>query len=63
MCGLAGFVDFNAKTSLETLRKMTDCIAHRGPDDSGHEVVQTDSFTLGLGFRRLSIIELSALGH
>lgn len=63
MCGLAGFVDFNAKTSLETLRKMTDCIAQRGPDDSGHEVVQTNGYTLGLGFRRLSIIELSALGH
>ena len=63
MCGLAGFVDFNAKTSLDTLRKMMDCIAHRGPDDSGHELVQTTDFTLGLGFRRLSIIELSALGH
>ncbi len=63
MCGITGFVDFNMHTSLETLRKMTDVIAHRGPDDSGHELVQSDAFTLGLGFRRLSIIELSVLGH
>lgn len=63
MCGIAGFVDFNTQTTLDTLRKMTDVIAHRGPDDNGHELVQHTNYTLGLGFRRLSIIELSALGH
>ncbi|MEO8148387.1 MAG: asparagine synthase (glutamine-hydrolyzing) [Bacteroidia bacterium] len=63
MCGLAGFVDFNCNTKSETLTSMTDCITHRGPDDSGHEYVQANDFTLGLGFRRLSIIELTALGH
>ncbi|PPR15165.1 MAG: Asparagine synthetase [glutamine-hydrolyzing] 1, partial [Proteobacteria bacterium] len=52
MCGIAGYVG-NFNESI--LKKMTDKIAHRGPDGSGHWVCQE----AGLGHRRLSIIDLS----
>ncbi len=60
MCGIAGVVNLNhQKPSLPLLKKMTDSIAHRGPDDSGIEV----SGQAGLGNRRLAIIDLSPKGH
>ena len=63
MCGIAGFVDFR-KTSTETvLRRMTDCMTHRGPDDAGYEVFNAGQAAIGLGQRRLSILDLSPLGH
>ena len=43
----------------QLLRRMTDVLQHRGPDDSGVFV----SGSVGLGHRRLSIIDLSAAGH
>ena len=52
MCGIAGYVG-NFNESI--LKKMTDKIAHRGPDGSGHWVCKE----AGLGHRRLSIIDLS----
>jgi asparagine synthase (glutamine-hydrolysing) len=56
MCGIVGIFNTDgAPVSVVTLRAMTDTIAHRGPDGEGH---YTDSF-LGLGHRRLSIIDLS----
>jgi asparagine synthase (glutamine-hydrolysing) len=63
MCGIAGFCDFTKRSSLERLRQMTDMLYHRGPDDSGYQLVETESAQIGLGHRRLSIIDLSALGH
>src|SRR5579862_2952066 len=60
MCGIAGFVDTAAlPPSANILRRMMDRIAHRGPDDAG---VLADG-PVFLGHRRLSIIDLSALGH
>src|SRR5262245_26477377 len=62
MCGIAGVYAFNAaaEQGLHTLiRRMTTLIAHRGPDDAGHEVLKH----VALGHRRLSIIDLSASGH
>lgn len=63
MCGIAGF--WQAKRSsedpLRVLQAMTASLAHRGPDDSGHFF---DSATgIGLGFRRLAIVDLSPAGH
>lgn len=63
MCGIAGFCDFTKRSSLERLRQMTDMLSHRGPDDGGYQFVETESAQVGLGHRRLSIIDLSALGH
>ncbi|HRY50723.1 MAG TPA: asparagine synthase (glutamine-hydrolyzing) [Candidatus Paceibacterota bacterium] len=60
MCGIAGIFNLNGEpVSPVILRKMTDAIAHRGPDGEGF---YTDSF-IGLGHRRLAIIDLSPAGH
>ncbi len=60
MCGICGEFRFDAnKSDLQTLSKMMDRLAPRGPDDSG-------SFfdgAIGLGHRRLSIIDLSNRAH
>jgi asparagine synthase (glutamine-hydrolysing) len=59
MCGIAGYVSVTASTQSDSvLRRMTDAIAHRGPDDSGY---YHDDFA-HLGHRRLSIIDVAA-GH
>jgi len=63
MCGLAGFVDFRKNTDLSTLKKMTDVLHHRGPDDSGYSFRELQGASIGLGHRRLSILDLSTLGH
>lgn len=63
MCGIAGFIDFKKKTSVEKLKEMTDTLTHRGPDDAGYEVFEDPAALIGLGQRRLSILDLSALGH
>jgi asparagine synthase (glutamine-hydrolysing) len=60
MCGIAGIVYFNNERIVEEylLKKMTDSIIHRGPDDEGFYIHKN----IGLGFRRLSIIDLNT-GH
>lgn len=65
MCGITGFCSFNNSilNPIETLRDMTDAISHRGPDDAGYLIVKTDYGIVGLGHRRLSIIDLSSSGH
>ena len=61
MCGIAGIFDTRGRRPVDRdlLARMTDVLRHRGPDDSGMHVVPG----LGLGHRRLSIIDLSPLGH
>ncbi len=59
MCGVAGFIDFNNSSSKEILIKCTDVLSHRGPDGSGYEFFQNENCQVGLGHRRLSIIDLS----
>jgi asparagine synthase (glutamine-hydrolysing) len=59
MCGIAGFVDFKKKSNAETLAKMSCAVPHRGPDGQGVFFVETEDAVLGLGHRRLSIIDLS----
>lgn len=64
MCGIAGFCIFNGQyKEEELLRSMTDTLHHRGPDDAGYQLYNADQFQLGLGQRRLSILDLSPLGH
>jgi len=60
MCGITGIFNLNGEpVSPVLLRKMTNSIAHRGPDGEGF---YTDGF-IGLGHRRLAIIDLSPAGH
>ncbi len=63
MCGIAGFCDFNKKSNRQTLIDMTDVLHHRGPDDSGYSFYKNDYAYIGLGHRRLSILDLSKHGH
>ncbi|WP_159886342.1 asparagine synthase (glutamine-hydrolyzing) [Paenibacillus puerhi] len=59
MCGITGVMYFeDREPSRELLTSMIDCIVHRGPDDSGF---WSDN-RIGLGFRRLSIIDIKE-GH
>jgi len=60
MCGIAGLIAAG-KIEEHLLRRMTDRLAHRGPDDHGLWL-DPDS-GIGLGHRRLSIIDLSPAGH
>jgi len=60
MCGISGIINFNQKkVKEEELRTMMHKIKHRGPDDQG--VFFDDN--VGLGFVRLSILDLTAAGH
>lgn len=63
MCGFAGFIDYRSATSMEVLNAMASCLVHRGPDDSGMELLHLEKACIGLGFRRLSILDLSQAGH
>lgn len=60
MCGICGKMNFDrsAKVDAALLYAMADSIQHRGPDDDGYYL----SGNIGLGFRRLSIIDLNS-GH
>jgi asparagine synthase (glutamine-hydrolysing) len=58
MCGIAGIITKDtSELTIDRLKKMTDIIAHRGPDGDG-QWISTDG-QVGLGHRRLSIIDLS----
>ena len=62
MCGIAGFAlrkDSTREVGPESLMAMTRALAHRGPDDEGYYCGQG----IGLGSRRLSIIDLSHAGR
>ena len=60
MCGITGIFNLNGEqVSPAILRKMTDAIAHRGPDGEGF---YSDG-CVALGHRRLAIIDLSPAGH
>jgi len=61
MCGISGLANCG---DTETLARMTHVQAHRGPDDSGiWEQRFPDGSYVGLGSRRLAILDLSASGH
>ena len=65
MCGIAGLWDVSASTTADELRRLTtamaDSLVHRGPDDDGVWLDETAG--IGLGQRRLSIVDLSPAGH
>ena len=63
MCGINGFCDFNNRLKKDDIEKANLSLQHRGPDDGETVVFQTPDAHIGLGHRRLSILDLSNLGH
>ena len=65
MCGFVGFLgrgrQFNKGDSKAVLKCMADTIINRGPDDDGYWLDHEKG--IGLGHRRLSIVDLSSAGH
>lgn len=64
MCGITGFIsvnNFSKEDSLGVINKMSSTLSHRGPDDTGYW--QDTSNQIALGHKRLSILDLSTLGH
>src|SRR5919199_877611 len=64
MCGICGVWEYGAaegRVGVELVERMRDTMTHRGPDDAGAAVL--DEGRLGLGFRRLSIVDLSRAGN
>ena len=60
MCGIVGLINLNSvAVAPPILKRMTDEIAHRGPDGEGHWI----EGNVGLGHRRLAILDLSPAGH
>ena len=59
MCGISGYND--SINSIASLTESLNILQHRGPDDSGIYVNKLSK--IGLGHRRLSIIDTSTLGH
>ncbi|HTR30287.1 MAG TPA: asparagine synthase (glutamine-hydrolyzing) [Puia sp.] len=72
MCGIAGILSPDpARVTIRRLKNMTDALAHRGPDGEGHWIDGAGgselpgpepSCAVGLGHRRLSVIDLSPAG-
>jgi len=67
MCGLAGILGPADRARPDAIEAMTRSLAHRGPDDAGTHVERFPAgdaeYALALGHRRLSILDLSPLGH
>jgi asparagine synthase (glutamine-hydrolysing) len=79
MCGICGEIDFSSGVSVQPIQRMCRVLAHRGPDDEGIVFIKGNrnlevkdssefppvekGFEVGLGHRRLSIIDLSEAGH
>jgi asparagine synthase (glutamine-hydrolysing) len=66
VCGIVGILTRKSSLDPEILEQATLSLAHRGPDDFGTVILRPDSpehLELGLGNRRLAILDLSASGH
>jgi len=66
MCGIFGIIGLNARVPTEVLERATQSLAHRGPDDSGTVILRDSGqqpVEVGLGNRRLAILDLSPHGH
>ena len=66
MCGIFGIVAHNSQIPSGVLERGTQSLAHRGPDDHGTVLLHDCTYgsaEIGLGNRRLAILDLSPLGH
>ena len=63
MCGICGYIS-KKNITKEQLKEMNDTMYHRGPNDSGEEIYpMSEDYQVGFAQRRLSILDLSMLGH
>lgn len=62
MCGICGYIG-PKEISEETFRKMNQTMLHRGPDDGGIWQSRNNEHNIGMAHRRLSILDLSQMGH
>jgi len=63
MCGLSGFIDTKRNCDIKILKEMTNALIHRGPDAEGFFFEENKNSIIGLGHRRLSILDLSKNGN
>ncbi len=63
MCGIFGIVSREGEIARELLARAQQSLAHRGPDSSGTFLQNGDDVSVGFAHTRLSIIDLSPLGH
>ncbi len=63
MCGIAGVIARDRDLVADALPPMVAAQIHRGPDDGGQVILPFGDRVLGLGHRRLSILDLSSCGH
>jgi len=61
MCGITGIADLSSPVRPEVLKRATNTLRHRGPDDESYYIPQPKAggAAVGFGFRRLAIIDLS----
>ncbi len=62
MCGIYGYASLRGPIEPEKLRRMGNVLKHRGPDDEGELIQNSTGVSIGLGHKRLSIIDLSPAG-
>jgi asparagine synthase (glutamine-hydrolysing) len=63
MCGIAGIATVGSTPDAGRIERMVEALAHRGPDHSAVQISSRDRLGVGLGYRRLSIVDLSAAGN
>jgi len=62
MCGIYGYLSPTGTIDPRILRRMGHPLKHRGPDDEGEVILDSSEVSVGLGHKRLSIIDLSPAG-
>ena len=63
MCGIYGYLSLRENVQSEILRAMGETLKHRGPDDEGKWMQNSGQLSVGLGHKRLTIIDLSSAGQ
>lgn len=63
MCGIAGIITSDPDLITKAILAMNEAQVHRGPDDEGEVIIEVGNRFVGLGHRRLAIIDLTPLAH
>ncbi len=59
MCGIYGYISLKEQVQSQVLHGMGDALKHRGPDGEGEMISNLENVSIGLGHKRLSIMDLS----